>query len=166
MNMEVAKNMVVTLDYSVADPDGEIVDAGQEPLVYLHGGYDDIFPKIEEALQGKKVGESVQVKLQPDDAFGEYDAELVQIEPRKGFSKELEVGMQFEGVPEGGDDDDIMIYRVTDIADDKVVLDGNHPLTGMALVFTCTVAAVRPASAEELEHGHVHTPGDDEESCH
>lgn len=156
MNMQVAKNNVVTLDYSVTDPDGELIDAGQEPLVYLHGGYDDIFPMIEEAVHGKKVGESVVVKMQPDDAFGEYDADLIQIEPRKGFPKELEVGMQFEGVPDGGEDDDILIYRVTEIADDKVVLDGNHPLAGMALVFTCTVTAVRPASAEEIEHGHIH----------
>ena len=156
MNMQVAKNTVVTLDYSVTDPDGELVDAGQEPLVYLHGGYDDIFPMIEEAVQGKKIGESVVVKMQPDDAFGEYDAELVQMEPRSAFPKELQVGMQFEGVPEGSDDDDILIYRVTEIADDKVMLDGNHPLAGMALVFTCTVTAVRPASAEEIEHGHFH----------
>ena len=160
MNMQVERNSVVTLDYSVTDPDGELVDAGQEPLVYLHGGYDDIFPKIEEALHGKKVGESVVVKMQPDDAFGEYDAELIQMESRKGFPKELEVGMQFEGVPEGGDDDDILNYRVTEIADDKVVLDGNHPLAGMALVFTCTVTSIRPASAEEIEHGHVHEDGD------
>ncbi len=156
MNMQVAKNTVVTLDYNVTDPDGQLVDAGQEPLVYLHGGYDDIFPMIEEAMHGKKVGESATIKMQPDDAFGEYDAELIQIEPRNGFPKELEVGMQFEGVPDGADDDDIMIYRVTEIADDKVVLDGNHPLAGMALVFTCTVTAVRPASAEEIEHGHMH----------
>ncbi|WP_211364085.1 FKBP-type peptidyl-prolyl cis-trans isomerase [Propionivibrio limicola] len=156
MNMQVAKNTVVTLDYSVADPDGELVDPGKDPLVYLHGGYDDIFPMIEEAVQGKKVGESVVVKMQPDDAFGEYDAELVQIEPRKNFPEELQVGMQFEGMPEGGDEDEVLIYRVTEIADDKVVLDGNHPLAGMALVFTCTVTAVRPASAEEIEHGHVH----------
>jgi FKBP-type peptidyl-prolyl cis-trans isomerase SlyD len=157
MKMQVAKNSVVTLDYSVTDPDGELVDAGQEPLVYLHGGYDDIFPMIEEAVHGKTVGESVVVKMQPDDAFGEYDAELIQIESRKGFPKELQVGMQFEGVPDGDeDDDDILIYRVTEIAGDKVVLDGNHPLAGMALVFTCTVTAVRPASAEEIEHGHIH----------
>lgn len=157
MNMQVAKNTVVTLDYSVTDPDGELVDAGQEPLVYLHGGYDDIFPMIEEAVQGKNIGESVVVKMQPDDAFGEYDAELIQVESRKGFPKELQVGMQFEGVPDGSeDDDDVLIYRVTEIADDKVVLDGNHPLAGMALVFTCTVTAVRPASAEEIEHGHIH----------
>ena len=156
MSMQVAKNMVVTLDYSVADPDGALVDAGKEPLVYLHGGYDDIFPMIEEALQGKKVGETVVVKMQPDDAFGEYDADLIQVESRKDFPKELQVGMQFEGLPEGGEDDDALIYRVTEIAEDRVVLDGNHPLAGMALVFTCTVTAVRPASAEEIAHGHIH----------
>jgi len=164
MNLQVARNTVITLDYHVTDPDGEVVDEGRDPLVYLHGGYEDIFPKIEEALQGKAVGESVQVKLQPDEAFGEYDPELVQIEPRKDFPKELQVGMQFEGGPEEGDDDDFVIYRVTEIEGDKVVLDGNHPLAGSALVFTCTVTAIRPASAEEIEHGHVHD-GDDEEGC-
>jgi len=156
MTMQVVKNTVVTLDYSVTDPDGELVDAGKEPLVYLHGGYDDIFPMIEEALQEKKVGESVVVKMQPDDAFGEYDSELIQIEPRSAFPKELQIGMQFEGLPEGGDEDEAIIYRVTEIADDRVVLDGNHPLAGMALVFTCTVTAVRPASEEEIAHGHTH----------
>ena len=100
MNMQVIKNTVVTLDYNVTDPDGELVDAGKEPLVYLHGGYDDIFPMIEEAVHGKKIGESVTVKMQPDDAFGEYDAEMIQIEPRDAFPTELQVGMQFEGVPE------------------------------------------------------------------
>ncbi len=165
MNTQVAKNSVITLDYHVTDPDGEVVDEGREPIVYLHGGYDDIFPKIEEALQGKKVGESVQVKLQPDEAFGDYDASLVQIEQRKDFPEELQVGMQFEGGPEDGSEDDFVIYRVTDIADGKVVLDGNHPLAGMALVFTCTVTAVRPASADEIEHGHVHVGGDDD-ACH
>jgi FKBP-type peptidyl-prolyl cis-trans isomerase SlyD len=166
MNTQVARNSVITLDYHVTDPDGEVVDEGREPLVYLHGGYEDIFPKIEEALQGKKVGESVKVKLQPDEAFGEYDAEMVQIEPRKDFPRELEVGMQFEGGPEEGEEDELVIYRVTEIADDKVVLDGNHPLAGMALIFTCTVTAIRPASAEELEHGHVHSVDDDEETFH
>jgi FKBP-type peptidyl-prolyl cis-trans isomerase SlyD len=164
MNLQVARNTVITLDYHVTDPDGEVVDEGRDPLVYLHGGYEDIFPKIEEALQGKAVGESVQVKLQPDEAFGEYDPELVQIEPRKDFPKELQVGMQFEGGPEDGNDDDFVIYRVTEIEGDKVVLDGNHPLAGSALVFTCTVTAIRPASAEEVEHGHVHD-ADDEEGC-
>ena len=166
MNMQVARNSVITRDYHVTDPDGDVVDEGREPLVYLHGGYEDIFPKIEEALQGKTVGESVKVKLQPDEAFGDYDAEMIQVEPRKDFPKELEVGMQFEGGPEEGEEDEFVIYRVTEIADDKVVLDGNHPLAGMALIFTCTVTAIRPASAEELAHGHVHSGDDDEETCH
>ena len=162
--MEIVKNTVVTLKYSVRDPDGKLIDDGSNPLVYLHGGYDDIFSRIEEALQDKKVGETVQVKLQPDEAFGEYDEGLIQVESRKGFPKELEVGMQFEGSPED-DDDEVIIFRVTDIADDKVILDGNHPLAGMALIFTCTVTEVRPASAEEIEHGHVHDI-DDEPTCH
>jgi FKBP-type peptidyl-prolyl cis-trans isomerase SlyD len=163
MNMQVVKDTVVTLDYNVTDPDGELLDAGTEPLVYLHGGYDDIFPMIEEALQGKKVGETVIVKMQPDDAFGEYDADLCEIEPRKSFPEELQVGMQFEGLPEGAQDDDALIYRVTEIADDRVMLDGNHPLAGMALVFTCTVTAVRPASVEEIAHGHIHEEGCEED---
>ena len=166
MVAQVAKNTVVTLDYNVTDSDGELVDAGKEPLVYLHGGHDDIFPKIEEAVQDKKVGETVKVKLQPEEAFGDYDEELIQIESRDQFPKELQVGMQFEGGPEGGDDDDFIIYRVTDIADDKVVLDGNHPLAGMSLIFTCTVTAVRPASDEELAHGHVHSGDGEDGHCH
>lgn len=166
MNMQVAKNTVVTLDYNVTDSDGNVVDEGREQLVYLHGGYDDIFARIEEALQDKRIGESVQVKLQPDEAFGDYDADLVQIESRKDFPKELKVGMQFEGGPESGDEDEFLIYRVTDIADDKVVLDGNHPLAGMSLVFSCTVTDVRPASPEEIEHGHVHSGDDGEPTCH
>ena len=166
MVAQVAKNTVVTLDYNVTDSDGELVDAGKEPLVYLHGGHDDIFPKIEEAVQDKKVGETVKVKLQPEEAFGDYDEELIQIESRDQFPKELQVGMQFEGGPEGGDDDDFIIYRVTDIADDKVVLDGNHPLAGMSLIFTCTVTAVRPASEEELAHGHVHSGDGEDGHCH
>ena len=161
MSQQIVRNMVVTMDYHVTDPDGEVVDEGTEPLIYLHGGYDDIFPKIEEALQDKTVGDTVKVKLQPDDAFGEYDADLIQIESRKGFPKELEVGMQFEGGQEE-DEESFIIYRVTEIADDKVVLDGNHPLAGMALIFNCTVTEVRPATAEEIEHEHVHL---DDEEC-
>lgn len=151
MSKQVLRNMVVTLDYNVTDPDGTVVDEGREPLIYLHGGYDDIFPKIEEALHEKVVGDTVHVKLQPDDAFGEYDAELVQVEPRKGFPKELEVGMQFEGGQEE-DEESFIIYRVTAIEGDKVILDGNHPLAGTALIFTCTVTDIRPASEEEIEN--------------
>jgi FKBP-type peptidyl-prolyl cis-trans isomerase SlyD len=154
--MQVAKNTVVTLSYQVADSDGNLVDGGEQPIVYLHGGYDGIFPLIEEALQGKDVGEKLEIKLQPADAFGDYDAELVMIEARSLFPDNIEVGMQFERGTEDGDDDEL--YMITDIADDKVVVDGNHPLAGMALVFSCTVADVRAATADEISHGHIHGP--------
>ena len=154
--MQVAKNTVVTLSYRVTDSDGNVVDDGAHPIVYLHGGYDGIFPRLEEALQGKSVGEALEVKLQPEDAYGDYDAELIMIEPRSLFPDNIEVGMQFERATEEGDDGEL--YTITDIADDKVVVDGNHPLAGMALVFACTIAEVRQATADEIGHGHVHGP--------
>lgn len=152
--MLISKNSVVTLNYSVTDPDGNMVDSGGAPLAYLHGGYGGIFQPIEEALEGKTVGDELVVKLQPEDAFGEYDEELVEIESRSNFPDNIEVGMQFERVSEDGEEEGL--YTVTEIADDRVVIDGNHPLAGTALVFSCTVAEVRKASAEELTHGHVH----------
>ena len=166
MTMQIARNTVVTLDYNVTDPDGNVVDEGREPLVYLHGGYGDIFDKIEEALQDRQISDVVKVKLQPEEAFGEYDENLVQVEPRSSFPKETQVGMQFESAAEGeGDDeeDDIIIYRVTEMTDDTVVLDGNHPLAGTALIFTCTVTEVRPATAEEIEQGTVSIEDEDDE---
>ncbi len=154
--MQVAKNTVVTLSYQVTDSDGNLVDDGNQPIVYLHGGYDGIFPLIEEALQGKDVGEKLEVKLQPADAFGDYDAELVMIEARSLFPDNIEVGMQFERATDEGDDGEL--YTITDIADEKVVVDGNHPLAGMALIFSCTVAEIRAATADEISHGHIHGP--------
>ena len=153
--MQVAKDTVVTLEYRVTDSDGELIDEGKEPLIYLHGGYDGIFPRIEEELQGKEVGSVFDIKLQPEDAFGDYDAELVKIEDRNLFPDNIEVGLQFERATEGGDDDG-ELYTITDIADDKVVVDGNHPLAGMSLVFSCTIVAVRAASQDEIGHGHIH----------
>jgi FKBP-type peptidyl-prolyl cis-trans isomerase SlyD len=155
--MQVGKDSVVTLSYRVTDAQGNLVDEGGEPLVYLHGGYGGIFAKIEETLQGKTAGEHFDVKLEPDDAFGDYDAELVMVEERSLFPDNIEVGMQFERATEDGEDDEL--FTITDIANDKVVVDGNHPLAGMALVFSCTITDVRAASAEEIAHGHVHAPG-------
>lgn len=155
--MQILKNTVVTLDYKVTDSEGNLIDDGKNPLVYLHGGYDGIFPAIEEALHGKSVGDTFQLKLQPEDAFGDYDEQLVMIEDISQFPENIEVGMAFERVGDEGEDD--MVYRITDIADGKVVVDGNHPLAGMALVFEGKIAGVRPATPEELSHGHVHGPG-------
>lgn len=152
--MQISKNTVVTLDYHVIDADGKVVDGGEQPLSYLHGGYSGIFPLIEDALEGKVVGDKVELKLQPVDAFGDYDADLIRIEPRSAFPEQIELGMQFEGVTaEGGGE---MLYTVTDIVEDKVVVDGNHPLAGIAMIFSCTVADVRQASDEEIAHGHGH----------
>lgn len=156
--MLIARNTVVTLNYKVTDTDGNAVDEGAAPIVYLHGGYGGIFDRIEEELQGKDVGTTLEVKLEPEEAFGDYDAELVNIEARKLFPDNIEVGMQFERADDD-DDNDGILYTITDIADDKVVVDGNHPLAGVALIFSCTVAEVRAALDEEVSHGHVHGAG-------
>ena len=150
----IAKNSVVTITYKVADPDGNMIDDGHEPIVYLQGGYDNIFLPVETALEGKAIGDAVTVKLQPAEAFGEYEPDLVQIVAVTELPQSLKVGMQIEGTPEGGEGDESLFFTVTDIAEGKAVLDANHPLAGVALVFTCTVAAVRPASPEEIAAGH------------
>jgi FKBP-type peptidyl-prolyl cis-trans isomerase SlyD len=149
---QIVKDSVVTLSYEVTDPDGNVLDAGEGPLIYLHGGYDDVFEAIELALQGKSVGDTVTVKMQPDQAYGEYDADLVLIESIDVLPQPLRVGMQIEGET-GGESEAAVFYTVTDIADGKAVLDGNHPLAGQALVFTGTVTAVRPARPGEIEAG-------------
>lgn len=155
--MKIAKNMVVTVHYKLSDAQGNLIEESREPMVYLHGGYENTLPKIEEALEGKDVGFETTIQVEPEDAFGEYDPNLIKIEPRSRLPEPLEVGMQFEGTPESNEEgEESLIFTVTDIADDKVVLDGNHPLAGMALRFTLNVAEVRDATADEVAHQHVH----------
>lgn len=151
----IAKNTVVTLTYDIIDSDGEAIETSAT-LAYLHGGYAGIFPKVEDALTGKTVGGTLTLTLEPEDAFGVYDENLIRMEPAAVFPKDVVVGTQFEGLPDGDDDDRWIIYTVTDIADGQVVVDGNHPLAGERLFFKCTVADVREASAEEITHGHPH----------
>ena len=151
--MIISKNTVVTLDYRVANPAGETLDEGSDPLVYLHGGYDGIFNKLEEALDGKDIDQTIKVNLLPEDAFGLYEKELVLVEARDDFPDEIAVGMQFELMNAEGDEE--TLYTVTEFDSEKVVLDGNHPLAGEALVFTCTVADVRAASAAEIKRQQV-----------
>jgi FKBP-type peptidyl-prolyl cis-trans isomerase SlyD len=127
-----------------------MLDEGNEPIVYLHGGYDGVFIPIEEALEGKSAGDTVTVKLQPNDAFGEYDFDLLQIEPLENLPQPLKVGMMIEGETEEGLEEGTVFYTVTEIADGKAVLDGNHPLSGMALIFIGTVTAIRSATAAEI----------------
>ena len=167
--MSIAKDTVVTLNYKLSDTQGNTIEESSGPMVYLHGGYGNTLPKLEEALEGKKVGDKLDIQVEPEDAFGEYNAELVRMELRDRLPSPIEVGMQFEGAPDASDpEDQTVIFTVTDVADDKVVLDGNHPLAGIALRFSLEVVAVRPASDEEKAHRHVHGPhghhhGDDED---
>jgi FKBP-type peptidyl-prolyl cis-trans isomerase SlyD len=119
---------------------------------YLHGGYGNLFPVVEALLDGKSVGDRVETRLEPEDAFGDYDENLLRMAPRSDFPEGLEVGMRVEG------DDGKGLYTVTDIAEGQVVLDGNHPLAGMALKFAARVAGVRPATAAEIENGTADDP--------
>ena len=152
--MQIAKNRVVALDYELFDADGSPIEKTDAPIEYLHGGYHGIFPLVEKALDGKQVGDRCRVRLAPEEGFGEYDAELVQVEPRSKFPDSIAVGMQFQG--QGENSHETLVYTVTDIAADRVVVDANHPLAGRTLDFSCVVTAVRAASAEEMTHGHVH----------
>ncbi len=119
--------------------------AAPASMTYLHGGYGQMFAGIERALEGKRVGDTVQVQLEPEEAFGEYDAGLVRVEPLVRYGEGVEVGAQIE--------EDATLYTATDVADGKVVLDGNHPLAGMALRFSCVILSVRDATEEELTRG-------------
>jgi FKBP-type peptidyl-prolyl cis-trans isomerase SlyD len=153
--MKIAKNTVVSVNYKLSDAQNNLIEDGAQPMVYLHGGYENTLPKIEEELDGKEVGYASTLQIEPEDAFGDYDSNLVKVEERSRLPEPIEVGMQFEGVADG-DDDEPVIFTVTDVAADKVVLDGNHPLAGMALRFELSVIDVRAATDEEIAHGHVH----------
>ena len=155
MGMRIDRDRVVTLSCELRDSQGESLEEEGTPLTYLHGCYGGIFPKVENELQGKEVGHELAITLEPEDAFGDYDAELLRVEARARFPETLEVGMRFEGVP-GEREDEARIYTVTDVTPDSVVVDGNHPLAGERLWFRCTVKEIRAATDDELEHGHVH----------
>ena len=154
--MRVARNAVVSLDVELSDIWGNLIQKSDEPVQYLHGGYGNIFPAVEAQLEGKSVGDRLETRLEPEDAFGDYDDKLLRIEPGSKFPEGLEVGMRVEGDPRAGEED--RIYTVTDIAEGQVVLDGNHPLAGMALKFSCRVAAVRPATEAEITNGAADDP--------
>jgi FKBP-type peptidyl-prolyl cis-trans isomerase SlyD len=154
--VKIGKDTVVELDVELADLWGNILERSDRPVHYLHGGYDDLLPAIEAALEGKQPGARLELRLEPEDAFGDYDAGLLRIAERARFPETVEVGMQFEGVP--GEPGDPTIYRVTDIAEDKVVLDGNHPYAGVAVKFTLSVQDVRRATADEVARGGVDDP--------
>lgn len=153
-SMNIFANTVVTISFKLFDASNKLLEESPEPLTYLHGGHSGIFPKIEEALNHKQVGESISVTLEPDDAFGEYDAKMIRMEALSDLPPDVAVGGYLVAEQDGHE----VIWRVTNIAEGKAVLDGNHELAGQRLRFDCTVMDVRPATAEEISHGHVHGP--------
>ena len=153
----ISKNSVVTLDYTITDTAKNLLDSGADPLIYLHGGYNDVFAKIEQALDGKKIGDSITVQLTPKESFGEYDESLVTIEDRSEFDDQIFVGEQFVEIIEDEDDaieDQKISYTIKEITKDKVTLDGNHPLAGIDVIFTAKVLDVRKATAKEIKDEH------------
>lgn len=157
--MKIVKDTVVSLRYELTDAGGVLLEKIEEPVSYLHGGYDGIFPTVEEFLHGKEAGTEFDITMEPEEAFGEYDHDLVRVEPRNLFPANVAIGMQFEGGMEEEDDEDYVLYTVVDVTDDEVTVDGNHPLAGKTLRFSGVVTDVRPATQEELEHEHVHGEG-------
>jgi FKBP-type peptidyl-prolyl cis-trans isomerase SlyD len=159
--MKIEKNTIVSLRYKLTDAQNNVIEEPDSSMVYLHGGYEGTFPKIETLLDGQDIGYETTIQLEPNEAFGDYDPELLKIEPRTRFPEPLEVGMQFEGIPDTDEessdvsddtDDETLIYTVTDVAENQVVLDGNHPFAGMALRFWVQVEDVRAATDEEIEN--------------
>jgi FKBP-type peptidyl-prolyl cis-trans isomerase SlyD len=156
--MEVTPQCVVALTWTLKDTLGETLDVLDEPAEFLVGGK-DLLGKIEEALQGHEPGDRLDLHLEPEDAFGDYDDQLVFLEPRSRFPQDLEEGMTFEGLPEGSNPDapSDVLYTVTEIYPEHVVVDGNHPLAGIALRLHLKVEDVREATEEEVGRGSTGT---------
>ena len=154
--MQIANNLVASIHYTLTNAAGEKIDSsiGAEPLGYLHG-IGNIIPGLENALEGKKVGDTFTVDIAPEDAYGERSEEMTQVMSREVFQgiDEIEVGMQFTADSPSG------VVTVTAVDGDDITIDGNHPLAGEALNFDVEVVDVREATADELANGHVHGAG-------
>ena len=153
--MKVAENAVVVIDYTLKDNAGEVIDSseGAGPLAYLHGA-GNIVEGLEEALAGKEAGAEVQASIEPTKAYGERHEDMKQEVPKELFGgvENIEAGMQFQSETDQGP----VLVTVVEVTDEMVTVDGNHPLAGVHLNFDVTIREVREATAEELEHGHVH----------
>ena len=156
--MQIAENTVVHINYTLTDDAGEVLDSsqGRAPLAYLHGA-GNIVAGLEEALSGKQPGDELQVSLPPEKGYGTKDAGLVQDVPRSAFQgvEQIEPGMQFRAESQSG----TRVITVVDVGDEAVKVDANHPLAGKTLNFDVSVVDVRPATTEEVDHGHPHGPG-------
>lgn len=152
--MKVSTHCVVSLSWTLDDAQGERLDHSDEPTEFLLGSH-DLLPRIESSLLGRQAGDTLDLHLEPEDAFGDFDEQLIFLEPRARLPEELEEGMVFEGLPPGCSPDAPAdrLYFVSEIYPDHVVMDGNHPLAGLALRLHLTLHAVREASAEERATG-------------
>ena len=148
--MNISKDTAVTIHYTITDTQGKRLDDGD--VAYLHGGYDNLFAQVEAALAGLEVGQSIDLQLAAQDAFGARDEALVRVIPKSDFPPGVKVGGQLQGAGPNGP----VVYNVVKIKGPEVHLDGNHPLAGHDLRFVATVKAVRAATAEEITHRHVH----------
>ncbi len=151
--MKIEKDTVVTMRCRIADDKGQLIQDGKQPMSYLHGGHGNTLPKIEEALEGKSVGDQLSLVLAPADAFGEPDPGLLRTIAKRDFPPGVKVGGQLE-LP--GPQGEPHPFTVMKVKGDTVYLDGNHPLAGRTIKLAITVTEVRAASAEEVAHGHAH----------
>lgn len=154
--MKIGKDTVVTMRFKATELSGKVLEDGKTPMAYLHGGYSNVLPKIEEALEGQTAGYKVTLELQPEDAFGERDEALVQTISKSQFPPGVKVGGQLRGRDMEGNE---RVFEVKKIKGQEVFLDANHPMAGVALRMEVTVLDVRAATGEEIEHGHVHGEG-------
>ncbi len=155
--MQIESNSVVTLHYTLKDNDGRIIDHSNDgSFLYLHGAM-NIVPGLEKALAGKSTGDELTVKVSPEEGYGAKEESRIQEVAKDMFdnAEEIKVGVQFHAQsPDGA----AVVVSVTEVKDDTVVIDGNHALAGVELNFDVKIIDVREASAEEIEHGHVHGP--------
>ena len=155
--MKIASPCVVSLVWRLEDTQGALIDELAEPVEFFYGG-DDLLAKVEDELAGQEIGFQSQLHLEPEHAFGDYDSALVFFEERSVLPELMEVGMQFDGVPDGAATLGMpanLVYTVTEVYPSHVVLDGNHPLSGISLRLDLTVRDVRAATASEIEAGSV-----------
>ena len=156
--MQIAKNSVVSFDYTLTDPQGKVIDSskGQQPLTYLHGA-GGIIPGLEAQMEGKSAGDSFTAVIAPENAYGNKDASMIQAVPRSAFKgvDDIKPGMQFQAQSPQGP----RVVTVVAVTPTEVTVDANHPLAGVELKFDINVVNVRTATEEELDHGHVHGAG-------
>ena len=153
--MQISNHKVVSFHYTLTNDAGETIDSsvGGDPLAYLHGEA-NIIPGLESALEGKAVGDKLNVSIEAADAYGEYNPALTEVVPSSMFEgvDNIEAGMEFQAETSEG----VQVVRIAEVDGDNITVDGNHPLAGQRLNFDVEIADIREASAEELEHGHIH----------